>query len=65
VTLNKTANHYAQPAKLPVIGGTDPALPGAVHSHSNVPAHVGGLMASSAKNSTASLDGASMKRKAW
>ena len=64
-TVNKMASHYEPPRKLPVSGATSPSLPGAAHSHSNVPAHVGGLMASSAKNSTASLNGASMKRKAW
>ena len=52
-----------QSAKLPVGGGTAPALPGTVHSRSAVTASLGGATASSAKAPATILDGASFKRK--
>jgi hypothetical protein len=61
--MNKTGSHYEQPAKLPGNGGTIAPKPGVSRNRSATPAAIGGLTTSRAKNSTAALDGAAMKRK--
>jgi hypothetical protein len=64
-TVNKLASHHEQPAQLPVRSETGPAVSGIGRGRSTTAGSVGGLMASSAKSSTAALDGAAMKRKSW
>jgi hypothetical protein len=61
--MNKIAKHYEEPARLPIGSGTAPALPGVVHGRSTGAATLGGIMASSAKNSAGVIDGAVLKRK--
>jgi hypothetical protein len=61
--MNKIENHHQQLARLPVGGGTTAPWPGVVRSRSATLAAIGGLTASSAKNSAAALNGAAIKRK--
>jgi hypothetical protein len=61
--MNKTGNHRDPLARLPVGSGITAPLPGAVRGRSDTEAVLGGLAASSAKNSAAALNGAAIKRK--
>jgi hypothetical protein len=63
LTVNKTVNHYVQPARLPVGSGTTAPRPGLVASRSTPAAGIGGATAFSAKHPVAVLDGASIKYK--
>jgi hypothetical protein len=62
---NKVENHVEPPAKPPLGSGNAPARAQVVHVRSAAPGTLGGPMASTAKTSTAVLDGAAFKRKTW
>jgi hypothetical protein len=61
--MNKIEHHHEQPAKLPGGSGTTAPWPGVTRSRSAAAAVIGGLTASSAKNSAAALDGTAIRRK--
>jgi len=63
LVLNTIGNHREQPARLPPGGGTTALVPAVVPGRSATTAIIGGLAASSAKSSTAVIDGSGMKRK--
>lgn len=61
--MNRMASHREPLAKLPAGTGTTAPWSGAVRGRGAATAVLGGAKASSAKNSTAALDGAAIKRK--
>ncbi len=61
--INTVGNHREQPARLPVGSGATAPLPGVVRSQGTGTASVGGLAPSSAKSSTAGINGTGMGRR--
>jgi hypothetical protein len=61
--LNPMGNQRQPPARLPVGSATTALLPGIVRGRGAAPATIGGLTASSARSSTAAINGAAMKRR--
>jgi hypothetical protein len=61
--MNKMENRHNQAVKLPAAGGTASLGPAMSRSRSRTTAELGGLTISKARNSTAALDGSTMKRK--
>jgi hypothetical protein len=61
--MHKTENHRGPLTLSPRYGGTATLGPGLSHSRSATPASLGGLTTTSAKHSTAALDGAAVTRK--
>lgn len=60
---NKASRQPEQPAKLPIGSGTTAPLRSVVHERTVTAASIGGLAASSARHSTAVINGAGIKRK--
>ncbi len=63
--MNKIENRREPLIKLPVIGGTTTPAPGVVRSRSTTAAVIGGLAASSARNSTAGINGTTIKHRPY
>ena len=61
--LNTMGSQRQQPATLPVGSSTTAPLPGIVRGRGAAPATIGGLAASSARSSTAAINGAAIKPK--
>jgi hypothetical protein len=63
--MNKMENRREELARLPVGGGTPALAPGAVRGRSATAAVIGGLVASTAKNSAAVINGTGMNRRPY
>jgi hypothetical protein len=61
--INRTDNHHPQPASLPGASAATAAWSGLVRNRGAVPAGIGGLTTTGARNSTTALDGAAVKTK--
>jgi hypothetical protein len=63
--MNKMEAHREEVARLPVDGGTTALATGVARSRSATTASVGGLAASSARNSAAAINGTGMNRRRY